>query len=220
MTSIRCRRCAEVQPPAFFCRRCDAIQPLPQSTDYLGVLGLPQHPAVDPGELDRRYYELSRKLHPDRFQTGEVDEQHASVAATALLNAAHRTLRDVESRGRYWLERSGESLGRDNAQVPASLAEYVFDVQERLADLRAGANGSATAIRRSLVETQSQLAQRVAHDRATLETMLRDWPDASPAAGGDATARRTTALRDLKALLSELSYLRTLDRDLQRELEA
>jgi len=220
VATIRCRRCAEIQPPAFFCRRCDAIQPLPQNTDYLGVLGLPEHPAVDAADLDRRYYELSRRLHPDRFQTGAVDEQRASVAATALLNAAHRTLRDVESRGRYWLERSGESLGRDNNRVPASLAAFVFDVQEKLAELRAGANGATAAIRADLVETHGDVVERVARDREALDALLHDWPPANPTAGGDAAERNISALRDLKTVLSELSYLRTLGRDLQRELEA
>lgn len=219
MTTIRCRRCSEVQPPAFFCRRCEALQLLPQDADYLAVLGLPPHPAVDSAELERRYYELSRKLHPDRFQTAGADDQQASVQATALLNAAYRTLRDVESRGRYWLERSGESLGRDNNRVPTALAAYVFDVQEKLAELKAGANGSAAAIRGSLVETQQELAERRDDDRARLDALLRDWPDAEgdPATGGE---RTKAALAALKSLLSELSYLRTLERDLQSALEA
>lgn len=219
MASIRCRRCAEVQPPAFFCGRCEAIQLLPQDADYLAVLGLPSHPAVDGAELDRRYYELSRKLHPDRFQTGGEEEQRASVQATALLNAAHRALRDVESRGRYWLERCGEHLGRDNNQVPGPLAAYVFDVQEKLAELRAGVNGAGAAIRSGLVESQRELAERRDRDRAVLAELLRDWPlpDGTGTAEGE---RGAAAVRELKSLLSQLSYLRTLDRDLQNALEA
>lgn len=216
MTTIRCRRCSEVQPPAFFCRRCEALQLLPQDADYLAVLGLPLRPAVDGADLERRYYELSRRLHPDRFQTGDADDQQASVSATALLNAAYRTLRDVESRGRYWLERSGEQLGRDNNRVPTALAAYVFDVQEKLAELRAGANGSAAAIRSSLVETQQELGERREQDRGKLDTLLREWPDGDPATGGE---RAKAAVATLKSLLSELSYLRTLERDLQGALE-
>jgi molecular chaperone HscB len=217
LTTIRCRRCSETQPPAFFCRRCEAIQLLPQDADYLAVLGLPMHPAVDPAELERRYYDLSRKLHPDRFQIADADDQQASVQATALLNAAYRTLRDVESRGRWWLERSGESLGRDNNRVPPALAAYVFDVQEKLAELKAGANGSAAAIRSSLVETQQELGERRDGDRAELDALLHDWPEGDPATGGE---RTKAALAGLKSLLSELSYLRTLERDLQSVLEA
>jgi len=216
LTTIRCRRCSEVQPPAFLCRRCEALQLLPQDADYLAVLGLPPRPAVDGAELERRYYDLSRKLHPDRFQTSDADDQQASVQATALLNAAYRTLRDVESRGRYWLERCGEQLGRENNRVPAALAAYVFDVQEKLAELRAGANGSAAGIRGSLVETKQELGRRRVEDRAKLEALLRAWPEGDPASD---TQRAKAAVAELKSLLSELSYLRTLERDLQGALE-
>jgi molecular chaperone HscB len=220
--AIRCRSCGEVQPPAFFCRSCDAIQALAQDTDYFAVLGLPPHPGVDVAELDRRYYELSRKLHPDRYQTRGVDEQRASVQATALLNAAHKTLRDVEARGRYWLARSGDSLGRENQSVPPRLAAYVFDVQEKLGELRAAVNGSASALRSELVETQRELAERVDRQRTALSDLLRGWPVEDAAAQPSLTPdeRGPAALRELKGVLSELSYLRTLDRDLQNALEA
>ena len=217
MASLRCRSCGEVQPPAFFCRSCEAIQGLPQDADYFAILGLPTHPGVDQADLDRRYYELSRKVHPDRFQTGSSDEQHASLQATALLNAAHKALREVEARGRYWLARSGEDLARDNNRVPPRLAAFVFDVQEKMSELRA-ANGSGAAIRSDLVETQRELAERRTRERKALEDLLRGWPlDREQKTAGD--ERGAAALRELKALLSELSYLGTLDRDLQRALE-
>ena len=219
MRAIRCRSCGEVQPPAFFCRTCEAIQGLPQDTDYFAALGLPSHPNVDAAELERRYYDLSRRLHPDRYQTGNADEQRASVQATALLNTAFRTLRDVEPRGRYWLTRAGEDLGRENQSIPPRLAAYVFDVQEKVGELRASINGSAAGLKSELVETQRELAERRDKQRTALTDLLRGWPlgDGTPVAADE---RGTAALRDLKSLLSELSYLRTLDRDLQNALEA
>jgi molecular chaperone HscB len=218
VTSVRCRSCGEVQPPAFFCRRCETIQLLPQDADYFAVLGLPAHPGVDRAELDRHYYELSRKLHPDRYQTGAVEEQRASVQATAVLNAAHRSLRDLEARGRYWLRRSGDDLARDNNSVPPRLAAFVFEVQEKLAELRAAKNGAGAAIRSELVETQRELAARRERERRSLDELLRGWPlDEQQHTAAD--ERGSAALRELKGVLSELSYLATLDRDLQRALE-
>lgn len=219
MRAIRCRSCGEVQPPAFFCRACEAIQALPQDTDYFAALGLPSHPGVDPAELERRYYELSRRVHPDRFQTGSPDEQRASVQATALLNTAFRTLRDVETRGRYWLSRTGDGLGHETQSIPPRLAAYVFDVQEKVGELRASLNGSAAGLKSELVETQRELAERRERQRTALSDVLRGWPlgDDAPVTTDE---RGAAAVRDLKALLSELSYLRTLDRDLQNALEA
>jgi molecular chaperone HscB len=196
------------------------VQALPQDTDFFAVLGLPPHPGVDVAELDRRYYELSRKLHPDRYQMRAVDEQRASVQATALLNAAHKTLRDVEARGRYWLARSGDSLGRENQSVPPRLAAYVFDVQEKVGELRASTNGTGAALRSELVETQRELTERLDRQCSALGDLLRGWPPEDTQSTLTPDERGPAALRELKTVLSELSYLRTLDRDLQNALEA
>lgn len=209
-----------MQPPAFFCRSCDAIQALPQDTDYFAVLDLSPHPGIDGAALDRRYYELSRKLHPDRYQTGSAEEQRASLQATALLNAAHKTLRDLEARGRYWLTRSGDGFGRESQSVPPRLAAYVFEVQEKLDELRASANGSGAALRSELVETQRELSERLERQRTALDELLRGWPAAATDSELAPDERIPAALRELKTALSELSYLRTLDRDLQTVLEA
>ncbi|HEY8516862.1 MAG TPA: DnaJ domain-containing protein [Candidatus Binatia bacterium] len=215
---IRCRSCGEVQTPTFFCRSCEALQLLPQDTDYFTVLGFPSHPAVDEQQLEERYYALSRKLHPDRFQTRSADEQRASLQATALLNAAYRTLRDVEARGRYWLTRCGDDLGRDNNRVPPRLAAYVFDVQEKMSELRTSANGGAASLRRELSETHRDLTERRNRERAALAELLRGWPVGDDGEPTTRDERGAAAVRELKALLSELSYLRTLDRDVQAAL--
>lgn len=210
---IPCWRCRQLNPPAFFCPHCEAIQLLPSNSDYLALFGFAGRPGIETDELQRRYYDLSRRLHPDRFQTGSPEEQRASVRAAALLNDAFRTLKDVESRGRWWLERAGDSLGRENNQVPPSLAAEVFEVQEKLADLRAASGLEREALQtetRGILET---LAARLEGERAAVRSALADWPEATEAKQlGEARER-------LKQLLSELSYLRTLERDVRRALE-
>ena len=94
--------------------------------DLFQVLGLPRRLAVDRGDLDRRYHDASRVVHPDRHGTADPRTRDLSLAASAAVNRAYRTLRDPVERGRYWLELHGEPLGRDNNQVLSfrSLSEY------------------------------------------------------------------------------------------------
>ena len=87
--------------------------------------------------LQRRYYELHRQLHPDRYQTGPQGARSASLRNTAAVNRAYRTLRDPVERGEYWLTLHGETLGANNNRVPPELAALVFEVQEKLEELRA-----------------------------------------------------------------------------------
>jgi molecular chaperone HscB len=215
---IRCWRCSDEHAPSFFCPQCGAVQRLADDSDYFAVLGLPERPDVDLDDLTRRYYELSRRLHPDRYQTGSAEEREASVRATAVLNAAFRTLRDVEARGRYWLRRLGDDLGADNNRVPPGLAAYVFEVQEQLAAVREAENEARQALADELAETRAGLLARRASEREALSALLRAWPQVesqkTSQQDGSGPARE-----QLKRRLSELSYLRTLARDVQTLLE-
>jgi curved DNA-binding protein CbpA len=221
MSGHRCSRCGAERPPELVCASCGAIQPLRDEPSYFFAMGLPEHPAVDPRALESRYYELSRQLHPDRHQTGDPDQLARSVRASALVNQAYRTLRDVESRGRYWLRRLGDDLGRDNSRVPAALAAFVFDVQEKLAELRAGrgsGNGNGDGredLRRDLGRVHDEIESRIEAERDALRDLLDGWPEGASVKGARDLPARTQQLKDR---LSELSYLKTLDREVRSGL--
>lgn len=210
-----CWKCGGAVAPAVLCAACGAVQGPPRDADHFAVLGIEPHPAVDDAGLAERFYDLSRRIHPDRFASADPRELAESVRATAALNAAFQALRDLEPRGRYWLARCGESLARDNAGVPPALATTVFEVQERLAELRDARGDARGRIAAEVAEAGAGVAGEVARRRADLDGLLRDWPRNGADSGGAAAAGRAR----LKALLSELSYLRTLERDVRTALE-
>jgi molecular chaperone HscB len=213
---MRCWRCGEGQAPTLSCARCAAVQePIPD-LDHFSALGLPHHPRIDARDVASRFYDLSRRLHPDRFQTASPEELASSVKAAAALNAAFQTLRDVEGRGRYWLGRLGEDLSGDDRSVPPDVAELVFEVQEKLATCRR--RGTDDDLRAEIAADAAEIAGRRRAGRAAAETILESWPADATGAGvsdGDTGRRRA----ELKRVLSELSYLRTLERDVRATLE-
>jgi molecular chaperone HscB len=155
---------------------------------------------------------LSRRLHPDLYQTGTSEEKEASLKNTALLNRAYRTLRDLVQRGQYWLELQGEQLGRDNNRVPPALAALVFEVQEKLAEVReARAVNKGTEAIAELATVRAEVQTQFEHFRATLEKNLAQWSN---------TNGTPALLQQLKTCLSEIAYLRTLLRDVDKESEA
>lgn len=180
---------------------------LPSNTDYLEVLGLPDHPGIDLQALKEIWYQLTRRLHPDRFPEATPEELRASVTSSALLNSAWQTLQDPEARGRWWLARNAEPLGKNNNQVPPALAALVFEVQEEMQDV-AEESGKTRA---NLQQRLEQLKDRDASERDRIETLLREWPDSSQ--------KQSNQLATLKNALSELSYLATLVRDIRRALK-
>lgn len=207
----RCRHCGREQIAAPVCSACGALLALPADADHYQVFGIPRRLALDPEDLSRRYYELSRLLHPDGHSAGAPEDLEAAMRNTAALTRAYRALRDPVARGLYWLELHGEKLGSDN-RVPAALAAQVFEVQEKLEDLRraGGAERQAlaaevTAERDGLTARSEMLARRLAEN-------FDKWDarQAEPAA----------LLAELRAILSERAYLATLIRDVGAALDA
>jgi molecular chaperone HscB len=108
--------------------------------DYFAALGYSGIVlALDPADLQKRYYARSRQLHPDRFARASAAEQQAALEASSVLNDAYRTLRDPVERAEYVLTRQGLDLaGQSTKDVPPELLEEVFELNMALEELKAG----------------------------------------------------------------------------------
>jgi molecular chaperone HscB len=204
---IECPSCGRRQKPQLICEQCGS--PLGAETDLFAVLGFQRKLAIDLTALERTYHNLSRQIHPDRFASSNPRVRNASVRATALLTRANRTLKDPTSRGLYWLELHGEKLAENNKQVPADLAELVFDVQEQLAELDAAKSAEAEGV---VSERRDELQLMMLSALDELDQNFARWDSSQPA---DAKMLTT----ELKMILSRIAYLRTLIRDVDRALE-
>src|SRR5215470_4579069 len=173
---VRCWRCDDQHQVSLFCPACQAIQLLPPQADYFTILDLPQNPMLDENELTQRYYALSRRLHPDLYQTGAQEEKEASLKNTAVLTRAYRTLRDPVQRGQYWLELHGEQLGKENNKVPPKLATLVFEVQEKLAEFReSSVAGKTSEAQAELVAIRDNLNAQLAQLFDSLRSNFTQW---------------------------------------------
>jgi molecular chaperone HscB len=207
-----CWQCGAESASSLFCPSCNAIQPPPAQADYFQILGLPRRLVVDGEALQKRYYELNRRLHPDRYQTAPQEARSASLRSTAAVNQAYRTLRDPVDRGIYWLALRGEHLGTDNNRVPAELAALVFEVQEKLEELRSARDTDGhTGLLKEIGEIYAELLDRRS---ALLEQLTANF-----ACWDAGSANADTLAHELKSILSALAYLGTLIRDVEKELE-
>jgi molecular chaperone HscB len=180
---------------------------LPPDADHYQVFGISRRLGLDVEALAARYYELSRLLHPDRHGSGPAEARDASLRNQAALTRAYRALRDPMARARYWLELHGVRLGDDN-RVPAALAARVFEVQEKVEDLR---SSSGAEREERAAEVRSELEALRAESsgvRADIEALF------AASDGGDAEA----ALPRLQQLVARFAYLATLVRDVEAAL--
>jgi molecular chaperone HscB len=224
---VACWSCHIAQSDlTLFCPHCSKIQPA-QPGDYFHVFGIPRAFRIDLESLEREFHRLSRKLHPDRFARASEQEREWSLADTALLNDAYRTLKDPLFRTEYLLKLEGAQIGeeyagknradggKDPSRAPADLLEEVFELNMQLEEMRAA---------KKMGETDSQLqgdlgaAKRKFDDLvnevdADLRRQWQSWDEGDPAA-------REAAKTALVALLDRRRYLRNLVRDVNEVLEA
>jgi molecular chaperone HscB len=133
-----------------FCEACGKVQP-PAPVDYFTFFGLPRKLNLDVAALEKDFYELSRKLHPDLNARAGSQEQEWSLQQSSLLNDAHRTLKNPIKRTEYLLKLEGVELeeqsksateqARSSGQVkqqivPPDLLEEVFELNMELEELR------------------------------------------------------------------------------------
>src|SRR5437867_11644887 len=104
--------------------------------DYFEVFGLPRQLGIDTLALEKTSHELSSKYHPDYATTASPSEKTQAVRMTALLNDAYRTLRRPVRRVEYLLSLYG--FKPDSSKVPQALLMEVFEINERLEEVKGG----------------------------------------------------------------------------------
>jgi len=183
--------------------------------DYFAVFGLPRKLQLDPEELRRRFYELSRVHHPDFHQGASEEDQAKALSASALLNRAYRALRDPVSRVEYLivLEDGGETREGADARprAPMDLLEEIMEVQEALQETKAG--GLDEVSRKRLTEERERLISRQAAEEQAIAARATEW-DAVVGGPGD----RTALIEWFKQRLAARAYLRTVIDDLSDAL--
>ena len=182
--------------------------------NFFEVFELPRRLAIDADELQRRFYALARRTHPDFHQSAPPAERAAVEERAALVNAAYRTLRDPIARADYLVRleegRSTREGSASRPKAPPALLAEMFEIQEALAEAKAGPLDDTT--RATLIEQRDRLRERHAAEEARLSGPLAARWD------GAAEAERPAALAALKEALAARAYLRTVIADLAEAL--
>lgn len=224
---VECWSCSvSHQPSTLFCPHCSKIQP-PTGGSFFSVFGLEPRLELDLGMLEHQFHKLSRKLHPDRYSRASESEREWSLADTALLNDAYRTLKNPIRRTEYLLKLSGAEIGeeyagkaagadrKDPSRVPADLLEEVFELNMQLEEMRAARKSGVKdpELQQSLTEAKKKFDGLMDDVDADLRSQWVAWD------AGDKAAR-AAAQKVMVALLDRRRYLANLVRDVTETLGA
>jgi len=204
---------AALKKAELFCFNCGKIQPLPSDITYFEVFQLPKKLKLETSVLERDFYRLSRKLHPDVFARASQREQEWSLASSSLLNDAYRTLKDPIKRTEYLLKLegilSGDDGGKKEDRVPADLLEEVFELNMQLDEMRMNRQMGEDdpQLHKDLLAAKSNFDAQLKSADKSLETLWAKW-DAS-LDGGDETGKLAVK-NALATLLDRRRYIRNL----------
>ena len=137
---------------------------------------------------EKRFYALSRQLHPDLYARKSPAERDYAQEASALLNDAYRALKDPITRAMYVLKLEGFEIGEQGTKdVPPELLEEIFELNMALEE------GEAPGARERFLE------MREAVD-AELEEKYQAWD----------TGHTRETLNEVRGLLNRRKYITNL----------
>ncbi len=225
-----CWSCGDMRA-AHFCQACGKVQP-PAPVDYFKFFGMPRKLNVDVPRLERDFYELSRKLHPDLNARADKREQEWSLEQSSLLNDAYRTLKDPIKRTQYLLGLEGVELEEQSKNatekarasgeakkqiVPPDLLEEVFELNMQLEEAR---------MNKKMGEDDPVLVKDLEGHKAAFENKYEAlsqelkgrWDEWDRALDSEDEAARRRVLDGMVDLLNRRSYIRNLVRDVNEAL--
>ncbi|MGI8959964.1 MAG: Fe-S protein assembly co-chaperone HscB [Bryobacteraceae bacterium] len=180
------------------------------SKNFYEFFGIDRKLLLDNEALQKRFYELSRHWHPDRFSRKSAQEQTEALEATAIINDGYRTLRDPVRRAEYLLTEEGFPIGEQRSRdVPSELLEEVFELNMVLEELK---DGDEVA-RSQLESTRENFVNMRARIDNELETLFTKYDGAE---AHSETAKQ--ALQDIRGVLNRRRYIENLIRDVDRAL--
>jgi molecular chaperone HscB len=222
--AAQCWSCSSpLRSAELFCDACGRIQPLSAEVTYFEVFALLRKLRLDAAALEREFYHLSRRLHPDVYARASQQEQDWSLANSSLLNDAYRTLKDPVKRTEYLLKLEGivsadQGGTKKEDRVPADLLEEVFELNMQLDEMR---------MIRQIGEEDPQLQKDLlaakenfdAQFKSTDDALEKLWDQWDAAVDTGDKAKKQSAKEEMAALLDRRRYIRNLVNSVNEALE-
>lgn len=135
-SSISCWNCNKIIKPILFCDHCNSIQSLEsKDINYYEIFDLNKNEfLINKNELDMKFKNLQKLLHPDKFASKSLLEQEASSVTSSTINQGYQILKDPIERIRYLLVQKGYDVldeGGTSINDPQLLME-MYELREEV----------------------------------------------------------------------------------------
>ncbi|MBI4436702.1 MAG: Fe-S protein assembly co-chaperone HscB [Candidatus Omnitrophica bacterium] len=157
---------------------------------------------LDSSLLDKTFYELSRKFHPDLFQGKSDKEKRYSLEKTSLLNDAYKTLKNLVARVEYLLDLEVPAPEKERTKVDPALSAEIFEIQEKIEEEK---RTKDSALQAELASAKKEVESKMKTRHLSLEAYTKEWDylENNP-------AQKKTLAKTIRKTIDEITYLKNL----------
>ena len=102
--------------------------------NYFEIFGLPVQLMVDKSLLPKKYFELSKKFHPDFYSNATPGEQQHALEISANLNKAFKTFQNQDETIKYVLKLKNLLQEEEKYELSPAFLMEVLEINEQLMD--------------------------------------------------------------------------------------
>jgi molecular chaperone HscB len=176
-----------------------AVEALSQY-NYFDIFEIPIGLSFDISEIEKKYFELTKKLHPDRHQKIDAETKNKILELSAIINQAYLTLKNKESTLEYLLSLTGIQISENKNQTPEILemVEAFFELNDSIDE------NEKEILKKDLLSKLEILREKIFFEALNLANEI-DWTKATH-------SDKTLFSDKLNLMANKMGALKTLDR--------
>jgi molecular chaperone HscB len=203
-----CWNCHSHSATSGYCSNCNKILPLVEKVDFFSYLGMKKELNLDLDELEKHFYELSRKYHPDYFSNNSETEKMISIERSTMLNSAYKVLKDPVQRAEYLLKLEWGEIPKEEKKVPPEILMEVMELREKLQERKFEKDkNKLQALINEVIQIKADLESRLDDLNSDLKKLFKKWDEMNGEGPDD---NKKNILKEISKNLSIRAYLNTL----------
>ena len=112
---------------------------------YFELFDIPVQLRVSPDSISKKFFELSRKHHPDYFAREGSGAQAESLEISAMINKAYKTFQNPDETIRYVLQLKELIEEEEKYELPPDFLMEVLEINEKMMDDTSQQSASSTS---------------------------------------------------------------------------
>ena len=125
--------------------------------NYFELYEIPVQFKPDPVKVKKKFYELSRKYHPDFYSQSGQDEQAEALENSSLVNRAYKTFQNEDATIRYVLKLHSLVEEEEKYDLDKGFLMEVLELNELLMEAEPGDDNSMQRIKQKTEELNNEL---------------------------------------------------------------